>query len=143
MSDYISAMRRAVHSSTNNLNWVVRRVWFPEAIRPIGPRQIFEGSVGGGAAQTGTFAVLFSPVVFLILVIPTMLIVLPLRYARVLSWEVEAVARPWGKRAPAILRRWRVRGRSAELRRVVDEIAAALERGEDQPQIVGARRDLA
>src|ERR1700722_2047615 len=134
-------MKRGVHSPKDNLDWVVRLVWFPEAIRPIGPRQVYEGSVGRGAGQTAAFGVLFSPVLFLIFVIPTVLVVLPLRYARVMSWEVEAVARPWGKRAPAVLKRWRVKGRSAELRRVVDEIAAALERGEEQPQVAGARRD--
>lgn len=135
------AVRRKVHSSKGNLDWVVRLVWVPEAIRPIGPRQVYEGSVGRGAGATGGFGVLVSPILFLIFVIPTMLVVLPLRYARVMSWEVEAVARPWGKRAPAMVKRWRVKGRSEELRRVVDEIAAALERGEDQPQVAGAVRD--
>jgi hypothetical protein len=135
------AVRRKVHSSKNNLDWVVRVVWVPEAIRPIGPRQVYEGSVGHGAARTGGFGVLVSPILFLIFVIPTMLVVLPLRYAQVMSWEVEAVTRPWGKRAPAMVQRWRVKGRSGELRRVVDEIADALERGEDQPQVAGAVRD--
>ena len=47
------SVRREAHSSKSNLDWVVRLVWFPEAIRPIGPRQIYEGSVGGGVARTG------------------------------------------------------------------------------------------
>jgi hypothetical protein len=137
---YLSAVRRSVHSSKNNLDWVVRLIWFPEAIRPIGSRQIYEGSVAAGAGRTGGLGVLFSWIFFLILVIPTMLVMLPFRYARAMSWEVEAVARPWGKHAPVMLQRWRVKGRSAELRRVVDEIAAALERGEDRPQVAGAVR---
>jgi len=134
-------VRRNVHSSKDNLDWVVRRVWVPEAIRPIGPRQVYEGSVGLGAVGTGGVGVVLSPILFVIFVIPTMLVVLPLRFARVMSWEVEAISHPWGKRAPAMLKRWRVKGRSEDLRRVVDEIAAALERGEDQPQVAGAVRD--
>ncbi|HXY85529.1 MAG TPA: hypothetical protein VEH52_08600 [Gaiellaceae bacterium] len=134
-------MKRRVHSSKNNLDWIVRVVWSPEAIRPIGVRQVYSGSVGRGANRTGAFGIVFSLVLFLILVIPTVIVVLPLRYAGVMPWEVEAVARPWGRRGPATVMRWRVKGRS-EVRRVVDEVAAALERGEDQPRIAGARRDV-
>jgi len=134
-------VKRKAHSSRNNLDWLVRVVWVPEPIRPIGPRQIVEGSVGEGAGRTGGIGVLFSWLLFLLLVIPTLLVVLPLRYLRVMSWEVEAVARPWGRRAPAMVMRWRVKGRPHDLRRVVDGIAEALERGEEQPQVAGAVRE--
>jgi hypothetical protein len=58
----------------------------------------------------GVLAVPFSLVFFLSLVIPTMLVVLPLRLAGVLSWRVEAVTYPWGQRKPADVKAWRVKG---------------------------------
>jgi hypothetical protein len=133
-------VKRKVHSAKDDLDWTVRLVWFPEAIRPIGPRQVYSGSVGTGAGF-GAFGIPFSLLVFLILVIPTMLVVLPLRYAGLMSWQVQAVTYRWGRRGgPATVRNWRVRGRRDKLRKAVDEIAAALERG-DEPQVVGVEAD--
>ena len=41
-------MRRRVHADSNNLDWSVRLVWMPEAIRPIGLRQVYSAKVGAG-----------------------------------------------------------------------------------------------
>jgi hypothetical protein len=38
-------MKRRVHSATDNLDWTIRLIWTPTAIRPIGTRQIYSGSV--------------------------------------------------------------------------------------------------
>lgn len=133
-------MKRKVHSAKDNLDWTVRVVWTPEPIRPVGLRQIYSGSVGPGSRGQGfgVLAIPFSTLAFLVLAIPTMLLVLPLRFAGVMSWQVEAVTYPWGRRKPAMIKTWRVKGRRNDLRRVLSEIAAALEGGEAQPRIAGA-----
>jgi hypothetical protein len=133
-------VKRRLHAAKNNLDWIVRLVWLPEAIRPIGVRQIYSGSVGVGASRAGGFGVLLSPLISLVVGVPTMLVVLPLRFAGVLSWEVEAIARPWGRGGPATIMRWRVKGWS-EARRVIDEVAGQLEAGETQPRVEGAQRE--
>lgn len=138
-------MRRRVHAERNNLDWTVRLVWLPEAVRPIGVKQIHSGEVGAGGRlqqNTSLFGILLSPLITLVVGIPVVVIVLPLRYAAVMAWEVEAIAWPWGKRGgPATVMRWSVKGRGMdEPRRVIDDVAGALERGETQPQVAGARR---
>ena len=84
--------------------------------------------------------VVVSPLFTLVFAIPTLLVLIPLRFAKVVAWRIEAVARPWGRRGPATLLAWRVKG-WAESERAMDEIAAALERGEMDPQIASAERD--
>jgi hypothetical protein len=76
-------VKRRLHAAKNNLDWTVRLVWLPEAIRPIGVRQIYSGSVGVGASRAGGFGVLLSPLISLVVGVPTMLVVLPLRFAGV------------------------------------------------------------
>lgn len=128
-------MKRKVHSAGANLDWTIRLAWTPKVIRPIGPRQL--RGLGDDGDALGT---LVSLLLFLILVVPAMLIVLPLRYAGVLGWRVEAIAYPWGKReGPTLVSVWIVKGRGSEIDAVVDAIAAALERGETAPQVAGAR----
>ncbi|HEX3054539.1 MAG TPA: hypothetical protein VHP82_00190 [Gaiellaceae bacterium] len=139
-------MRRRVHAARDNLDWSVRLVWLPEAIRPIGARQIYSGKVGVGGRfdqNTSLFGILLSPLITLVVGIPVMAILLPLRYAGVMAWEVEAITWPWGKRGgPATVMRWSIRGKGMSgIERIVEEIAAALERGETQPQVSGARRE--
>ena len=138
-------MRKRVHADKNNLDWVVRLRWLPEAIRPIGVRQIYAGHVGAGGGidqNSSLWGVLLSPLITLVVGLPVMAVMLPLRLAGVVSWEVEAIAWPWGKRGgPVMVMRWRVKGWS-EAHRVVDDVAAALQRGETQPSIAGATRDV-
>jgi hypothetical protein len=137
-------MERRVHSAKNGLDWKIRLVWTPVAIRPVGPRQVYEVTTarGGLGAGIGILAIPYSLAVFFVFVIPVMLVVLPLRYARVLAWRIEAITFPWGKRnGPATLLSWRVKGRRDELQQVLAEIAAALERGNTNPEIPCAVRD--
>jgi hypothetical protein len=138
-------VRRRVHAETNNLDWTIRLLWLPEAIRALGVRQIYSGKVGPGGRidqASAIWGVLLSPVISIVVGMPVMAVVLPLRFAGVMSWEVEAVAWPWGKRGgPATVMQWRVKGKGVdEPRRVIDDVASALERGETEPQIAGARR---
>jgi len=138
-------MRRHVHADKNNLDWTVRLVWLPEAIRPIGLRQIYAGKVGGPHLvdqNTPLYGIVLAPLLTLVLAIPVMAIVLPLRYSGVMAWEVEAITWPWGKRGgPPTVMRWTVKSKGMdEVKRVVDEIAVALGGGDTQPQIAGARR---
>jgi len=85
-------------------------------------------------------AVVVSPLFTLFFGIPALLVLLPLRFAKLASWRIEAVTRPWGRRGPATLLAWRVRG-WAESEQAIAEIAAALERGEDDPRLAGVERD--
>jgi hypothetical protein len=131
-------MRRRVHADSNNLDWTVRRLWLPEAVRPVSVRQVHSG-----AARANDYAgvgVLVSPIFSLIFALPTMLVLVPLRLMGKASWEIEATARPWGRMGPVHVRRWRVKGWS-QSRQAVEEIAAALGRGETDLQLAGVTRD--
>lgn len=111
-------MKRTVHAAKEDLDWTVHRVWTPEAIRPVGTDR--------------------GDLIFVLAALPTIALVLPLRYAGLMSWRVEAVAFPSGRRGLPLVKAWRVKGRRRALRRVVDEIAAALERGDTDPHVPGA-----
>ena len=131
-------MRRRVHSERDDLDWTVRRLWLPEGLRPIGVRQVHSG-----AARPSSYAglgMLVSPIFTVVFGLPTMFVLLPLRFARLAPWRVEAVSRPWGRFGPTRTMHWRVKG-WAESARAVEEIAAALGRGERQPDVSGAERD--
>lgn len=84
--------------------------------------------------------VLVSPLFTLVLGLPALVILLPLRFAKLASWTIEAVARPWGRRGPAEVMHWSVKGWS-ESKRVLDELCEALRRGENSPRIAGAQRE--
>ena len=112
-------MKRTVHSASDDLDWTVGLVWTPEAVLQV--------RVGIPVDQ-----------IFLIAVIPALAVVLPLRYAGAVSWRVEAVAFPDRRRGLPLVMAWRVKGRRKELKRVVDEIAGALERGDTNPHVEGA-----
>jgi len=84
-------VKRTVHSATEDLDWTVDRVWAPEALRQV--------RVGLPVDQ-----------IYLIAVIPALALVLPLRYAGVMSWRVEAVAFPNGRRGLPLVMAWRVKG---------------------------------
>jgi hypothetical protein len=131
-------MRRRIHSDANNLDWTVRRLWLPEAVRPIGVRQVHSGATRGN--DYAGVGVVVSPIFSLIFALPTMLVLVPLRLMGKASWEIEATARPWGRMGPTHVRRWRVRGWS-QSRQAVEEIAAALGRGEADVRLPGVTRD--
>ena len=66
-------------------------------------------------------------------------VVLVLRSFRVLPFMVEARAYPWGRRYPATVLLYEVRGRE-ESGRALHELAQALARGEGSPAVAGAER---
>jgi len=111
-------VKRKVHSAKEDLDWTVHLVWTPEVIRPVGLKR--------------------GDLTWLVFVVPALVATLPLRYAGVMSWRVEAVAFPQGRRSLPLVTAWQVKGRRKELKIVVDEIAAALERGDTNPQVQGA-----
>ncbi|MCW2976331.1 MAG: hypothetical protein JWM06_1612 [Actinomycetia bacterium] len=130
-------MGRHVHSASNNLDWTIRRLWLLDGLRPVGLRELDARARQPLLFTAWTF--LFSPLFSVIAAIPTMIVILPLRFAGLASWEVRAQARPWGRRGPPEIVRWRVKGWH-ESAQAVEDVAAALERGERQPQIAGAVR---
>jgi hypothetical protein len=129
---------RHAHSERNNLDWTIRRVWLPEGLRPVGMRQMHSGTHAPN--EYAGLGVLISPLFTVLFGIPALLVLTPLRFAKLVAWRIEAVARPWGRRGPATLHAWRVKG-WAESEQAITEIAAALERGETSPQPSGAERD--
>jgi hypothetical protein len=131
-------MARRVRSERDDTEWKVKRVWLPEGLRPVGPRQIVGGSVR--PHQYAGLGVLLSPLFSVVFGIPALVILLPLRLARLTSWTIEAVARPWGRRGPTEAMQWRVKGWS-ESERALDDVADALRRGVEAPQVEGADRE--
>ena len=131
-------MKRRVHSQRDNLDWTVRRVWLPEGLRPVGVRQMHSGT--HSPQQYAGLGVLLSPLFTLVFGIPALRVLIPLRLAKLASWRIEAQTRPWGRRGPATVLAWRVKG-WAESERAMDDVAAALERGENNPRIASAERD--
>ena len=71
--------------------------------------------------------------------LPLLPVVLALRSFRVLPFMVEARAYPWGRRYPATVLLYEVRGRE-ESGHALRELAQALERGEGSPAVAGAER---
>ena len=130
-------MARRVHSESANLDWTIRRIWLPEGLRLVGIRQIYSGSHQPLHNNVGA---LFSPLFTLVFGVPALLVLIPLRFANLVGWRIEAVTRPWGRLGPATMLAWRVKG-WAESERAMEEIASSLERGETDPQISFARRD--
>ena len=131
-------MARWAHAANNNLDWKIRRVWLPEGIRPIGAREMHEGSTR--PHQYAGLGVILSPLFTLVFALPTLAVMVPLRLAKLSGWRIEAVAKPWGRRGPATVLAWRVKGWSKS-HAAIEEIAHALERGETNPQISMGRWD--
>ena len=84
-------------------------------------------------------SVLIVETIVFVISLPFLPFVLGLRRAGVLPWTIQARCRPWGRRGPATVLRWRVKG-DAESRRALQDIVAALERGSDTPVVAGAER---
>jgi hypothetical protein len=119
----------------DGLEWTVRRLLLPLAMRPYPPSEMIDLS----HPDREVAAVL--PLGFI--VVPALLPFLPLvllcRALRLLPWTIEARTYPWGKRFPSIVFAYEIRGRD-ETRLALEEIAAALERGDGAPAVKGAER---
>lgn len=134
--------------SPNGLQWTVRRLVVPHAMRPLDrigmldaatPRRTVVDGMSGRVpdafgAWTGPLPL---GVLFLPLALPLLPLVLLLRWLRLLPWTIEARAHPWGRRFPTIVFAYEVRGH-AEALHVLDEVAAALARGDGAPEVPGA-----
>jgi hypothetical protein len=62
-----------------------------------------------------------------------------LRRRGTLAWTLEATCRPWGRRGPKQVMRWRVKGNTAS-KDAVGAIADAFARGDGAPSVTGAER---
>lgn len=128
----------------NNLEWKVKRQLLSDWMRPIGPETAMrqdaggqaDGLLGGTSGWTGP-AALFG-LLWMLATLPLLPLVLLLRRLG-LVWTLEAVTRPWGRRGPATVLRYHVRGRS-EVEAALADLAAKLERGDGAPIVVGAER---
>ena len=139
-------MKRTV-IGPNGLRWTVKRLIVPTGMRPLtGPellhvatpyRQVVEGidrrlpDAYGGWTGPYPLAFVFFPVLALFL--PFVLLARQLRW---LPWTIEARAYPWGRWKPPIVFSYAVRG-TAECLVAIEELIAALERGDGRPQLSG------
>lgn len=125
------------------VEWTVRRLLVVN--RPLSPR----GAVEFGAPNASPYYVragggyalpaLVVDAVAFTLTLPLLPLRVWLRRAGRLAWTIEAECRPWGRRGPKQVMRWRVRGDEAS-RNAVQAIADAFARGEGAPSPPGAER---
>jgi hypothetical protein len=136
-------VKAKVHSS-DNLDWTVKRLWVVQ--RPMTPEEAMKftragtgGGLGRGQARGNPGAALLFDTVLFLLFLPLLPLVVGLRHAGVLPWTIQARCRPWGRRGPPAVMRWRVKGNS-ESQRVFQDVCSALERGDGAPVVAGAER---
>jgi len=134
--------------SPNGLHWTVKRLVVPTGMRPLTRTELLQAATPGrtvveGMDQrlpdavgiaTGPYPLAFP---FVPLMLPLVPFVLLLRARRLLPWTLEARAYPWGRRFPAIVFSYAVRGRAESLL-ALDELIAALARGDGRPELSGA-----
>ena len=132
---YLARRTRLNVTGPDGLEWTVRRLLLPFAMRPYTSSEMIELSHPeremAGALPLGFLAV---PVLF-----PFLPLVLLCRALRLTPWTIEARTYPWGKRFPAIVLAYAVRGRY-ETELALKDLAAALERGDGGPVVQGAER---
>jgi hypothetical protein len=132
-------------SAPNNLEWTVKRQLLPDWMRPLGieaasrqhMRGTADGLMGGNSGWNG-LAVLFG-LLWTIVTLPLLPIVLLLRRRGLLPWTITAVTRPWGRRGPATLLRYHVRGKD-ETDAALEHLVARLQAGDGAPVLPGADR---
>jgi hypothetical protein len=140
--------RRRRITGADKLEWTVRRLIVPNAMRPMSRTEILDAAtprrtsidgVSGSVpdAVVGVTGPLPLGVLFSVLAMPFVPLVLVLRYAGLLRWTVEARAHPWGRRYPPVVLSYAIRGHE-EASRAVDDLAEALARGDDSPALAGA-----
>jgi hypothetical protein len=137
--------RRRKVSAPDRLDWTVKRLLVPNALRPMSrtdildaatPRRTHVDGVGGSVPDAfyGVTGPLPLGALFSLTMLPFVPVVLALRYARLLRWTIEARTYPWGRRYPPIVLSYLVRGHR-EARQAVDELAEALARGDGSPRL--------
>jgi hypothetical protein len=143
-------MRRHVRkvTSPDRLEWTVKRLVVPSAMRPLGPVDTIDAATPRRTAVEGLPGTIRDPVfgvtgplplgaVLVALLLPFLPLVLLLRRLGLLRWSVEARTYPWGRRYPPVVLTYAIRGGDAALA-AVDRLAAALSRGDGAPVLAGA-----
>lgn len=140
--------RRRRVSAPDRLDWTVKRLVVPAAMRPLSRTEILDaatprrthvdgvsGSIPDAAmAPTGPLSL---GALLTLAALPLLPLVLALRYARVVRWTVEARTHPWGRRFPPIVISYAVRGHREALK-AVDDLAEALAQGAGSPKLANA-----
>jgi len=134
-------------SAPNNLEWTVKRQLLSDWMRPLGleaasrqhTRGTADGLMGGSSGWSG-LAVLFG-LLWTTVTMPLLPIVLLLRRRGLLPWTITAVTRPWGRRGPATVLRYHVRGK-IEADQALGHLVERLEHGDGAPVVPGAERIL-
>jgi hypothetical protein len=119
----------------DGLEWTVRRLLLPSAMRPHRTSELMDLSHPDNEVAAAL------PLGFVVvpLLWPFLPIVLVFRALRLLPWTIEARTHPWGRRFPPIVFAYEVRGRE-ETELSLKNLAAALQRGDGGPTILGAER---
>jgi hypothetical protein len=129
------ARRKLEVTGPDGLEWLVRRLVLPLAMRPHPPsEQLALAHPANEVAAALPLGYVLVP-----LVLPFLPVVLLLRALRVLPWTLEARTYPWGRRFPPMVLAYQVRGRE-EAEAACREIAAGLARGDGAPVVPGAER---
>jgi hypothetical protein len=148
--EYRLTMQRHVRkvTSPDRLEWTVKRLVVPAAMRPPGPIDTMEAATPRRTAVDGmpgtvrdAFFGVTGPmplgallVVFLLPFLPAVLL---LRRLGLLRWTIEARTYPWGRRYPPVVLTYAIRGGDAALT-AVDRLADALVRGDGAPVLADA-----
>jgi hypothetical protein len=119
----------------DGLEWTVRRLVLPFAMRPHLGSELMDLS----PPRHEVAAALPLGFVIVPVLLPFLPVVLLFRVLRLLPWTIEARTYPWGRRFPPIVFAYEVRGR-AETELSLKDLAAALERGDGAPIVLGAER---
>jgi hypothetical protein len=132
----------------DGLRWTIKRLLVPTGFRPLTRVELLQVATPGRTvvdgvdrrlpdatgAWTGPYPLAF---LFLPVVLPLVPFAVLLRRVRLLPWTIEARTFPWGRRYPPIVFTYAVRG-GPESIRAIEELAAALERGDGRPVLGGA-----
>jgi hypothetical protein len=132
-------------SAPHNLEWTVKRQLLSDWMRPLGieaaSRQHMHGpadSLTGNNSGWNGLAVLFG-LLWTMITLPLLPIVLLLRQRGLLPWTINAIARPWGRRGPATVLRYHVRGKE-EADAALEHLVTRLQAGDGAPLLPGAER---
>ena len=132
-------------SAPNNLEWSVKRQLLSDWMRPLRPedaaRQWAHGTpdgLTGGSPRLAPHALIFGAL-WTLVTLPVLPIVLLLRRQGLLPWTITAITRPWGRRGPATVLRYHVRGKS-QADAALEHLVKRLEAGDGAPVLPGAER---
>jgi hypothetical protein len=135
-------------TSPDRLEWTVKRLVVPSAMRPLSPTDTIDAATPRRTAVEGMPETIRDPAfgvtgplplgaLLVVLLVPFLPFVLLLRRLGFLRWIVEARTYPWGRRYPPVVLTYAIRGGKAALD-AVDELAEALARGDGAPVLANA-----